>query len=53
VADTYENDLNVGLTAMTNLIQPVIIVGIALVVGFMLVGVMSAMFKIMDSISSR
>ncbi len=53
VADTYENDLNVGLTAMTNLIQPVIIVAIAFVVGFMLLGVMSAMFKITESISTR
>jgi type II secretory pathway component PulF len=53
VADTYESDLNVGLTAMTNLIQPVIIVAIAFVVGFMLLGVMSAMFKITESISTR
>lgn len=53
VADTYENDLNVGLSAMTSMIQPVIIVAIAFVVGFMLLGVMSAMFKITESISTR
>jgi len=53
VADTYENDLKVALAAMTNLIQPVIIVAIAVVVGFMLLGVMSAMFKITESISTR
>ncbi len=53
VADTYENDLKVALAAMTNLIQPVIIVAIAVVVGFMLLGVMSAMFKITESIATR
>jgi type II secretory pathway component PulF len=53
VADTYENDLKVALAAMTNLIQPVIIVAIAVAVGFMLLGVMSAMFKITESIATR
>ena len=53
VADTYENDLKVALAAMTNLIQPVIIVAIAVVVGLMLMGVMSAMFKITESIATR
>jgi type IV pilus assembly protein PilC len=53
LADMYENDLKVALGAMTNLIQPVIIVAIAFVVGFMLLGVMSAMFKITESIATR
>lgn len=50
VADTYERDLNMALRAMTNLIEPVLIIGIAIVVGFLLLSVMSAMFAITNSI---
>lgn len=50
VAETYERDLNLALRAMTNLIEPMMIVGIAIVVGFLLMSVMSAMFAITQSI---
>jgi type IV pilus assembly protein PilC len=53
VADTYESDLNLALRTMTNLIEPILIVSIALVVGFLLMGVMSAMFKITETIQAR
>lgn len=50
VAETYENDMNVALRLMTNLIEPVLIVVMALGVGFLLLSVLSAMFKLTSSI---
>lgn len=50
VADTYERELTLGLRAMTNLIEPVMIVGIAVIVGFLLMSVMSAMFAITQNL---
>jgi type II secretory pathway component PulF len=50
VAETYEHELNVSLRAVTTLIEPVLIVGIALFVGFLLFAVLSAMFKITSTI---
>ncbi|MBI5799675.1 MAG: type II secretion system F family protein [Verrucomicrobia bacterium] len=50
VAETYENDLNITLRVMMNLIEPVMIVGIALVVVFLLLSVLQAMFMITSSI---
>jgi type II secretory pathway component PulF len=52
VAQTYENELNIALRTVTNLIEPVMIVGIAAVVGFLLVAVMGAMFSMISSIGS-
>lgn len=50
VAETYENDLNITLRVMMNLIEPVMIVGIAGVVVFLLLSVLQAMFMITSSI---
>jgi type II secretory pathway component PulF len=50
VAETYERELNLGLRTLTNLIEPMMIVGIAIAVGFLLMSVMSAMFAITSSI---
>ena len=50
LADTYESELNIQLKAMTNLIEPVMIVIMAMGVGFLLVGVLGAMFKITGNI---
>jgi len=50
LADTYESELNIQLRAMTNLIEPVMIVIMAMGVGFLLVGVLGAMFKITGNI---
>ncbi len=52
VADTYESELNIGLRVMTNLIEPVMIVGIALGVGFLLLSVLQAMFSITSNIGT-
>jgi type II secretory pathway component PulF len=50
VADTYERELTLGLRSMTNLIEPVMIVGIAVIVGFLLISVMSAMAAITQNL---
>jgi type II secretory pathway component PulF len=53
VADTYENELTIALRVMTNMIEPVIIVIMAVGVGFLLVSVLSAMFAITSNISMK
>lgn len=50
VGETYENDLNIALRVMTNLIEPVLIITIAIVVGFLLFSVMQAMFAITSNL---
>lgn len=50
VADTYENELNIALRVMTNMIEPVLIVTMALGVGFLLLSVLSAMFSMISNI---
>lgn len=50
LADTYENELEMGLRVMTNMIEPIIICIMALGIGFLLVSVLSALFAITSSI---
>ncbi|HEY6168208.1 MAG TPA: type II secretion system F family protein, partial [Verrucomicrobiae bacterium] len=50
IADTYENELSIALRILTNLIEPALIVGMAVCVGFLLFSVLSAMFKITSNI---
>ena len=52
VAETYENELNIALRVMTNLIEPTLIIGMAVVVGFLLVAVLGAMFSMISNIGS-
>jgi type II secretory pathway component PulF len=51
IADTYENELNIQLRIMTTLIEPAMIIMMAVGVGFLLFSVLSAMFKITSSIN--
>jgi type II secretory pathway component PulF len=51
LADTYENDLSLQLRVLTNLIEPVMIITMALGVGFLLFSVVSAMFSITQNLS--
>ncbi len=51
VADTYENELSIALRVMTNMIEPVMIICMALGVGFLLLSVLSAMFTITSHIA--
>ena len=44
LADTYENELALALRVVTNMIEPIMIVVMAAMVGFLLLGVLSAMF---------
>jgi type II secretory pathway component PulF len=53
VAETYEADLNVALRTVMNMIEPALIVTLAVVIGGLLVGVMQAMFAITQSIQMR
>lgn len=53
VADTYESELTIALRVMMNLIEPVLIIFMALGVGFLLLSVMMPMFKLISSIGSR
>jgi type IV pilus assembly protein PilC len=53
LAETYEGELQIALRVMTNMIEPVIICVMALGVGFLLISVLSALFAITSSISSR
>ncbi len=52
VAETYENELNIALRVMMNLIEPILIIGIAVLVGFLLAAVLGAMFSMVSSIGS-
>lgn len=50
LADTYESELNISLRVVTNMIEPAIIILMAVGVGFLLLSVLSAMFAITASI---
>src|SRR5690349_25041322 len=51
LADTYEGELQISLRIMTNLIEPLLIVGMAVGVGFLLLSVLLPMFKLISSIN--
>lgn len=51
VADTYENELNIAIRVMMNMIEPVMIVVMAVGVGFLLLSVLSAMFAMTANIA--
>ena len=50
LASTYESELTTALRVMTNLIEPAMIIGMAIMVGFLLLSVLSAMFAITSNI---
>jgi type II secretory pathway component PulF len=52
IADTYESELQIGLRVMTNLIEPILIVLMAVVVGFLLLSVMLPMFKLIANMNN-
>ena len=51
VADTYESELSIALRVVTNLIEPAMIIVMAVMVGFLLFGILSAMFTITSNIA--
>jgi type II secretory pathway component PulF len=50
LADTYEGELQIGLRLMTQLIEPVLIVIMGGVVGFLLLSIFLPLFKLISSI---
>ncbi len=50
LADTYENELQIALRIMTNMIEPLLIVCMAVAVGFLLLSVLMPMFKMISNI---
>jgi type II secretory pathway component PulF len=52
LAQTYESELQIGLRVMMNLIEPVLIICMAVGVGFLLLSILLPMFNLISSISS-
>jgi len=52
VAQTYEGELTIALRVMTNLIEPILIIAIAVLVGFLLAAVLGAMFSMVANIGN-
>jgi type II secretory pathway component PulF len=50
LADTYEGELAIGLRLMTQLLEPVLIVIMGCVVGFLLLSIFLPLFKLISSI---
>jgi type II secretory pathway component PulF len=50
VADTYESELTIALRVMTNLIEPAMIIVMAILVGGLLFSILSAMFAVTSNI---
>jgi type IV pilus assembly protein PilC len=50
IADTYENELQIALRVMSDLIGPVLIIVMALVVGFLLLSIFLPLFRLISSI---
>ncbi len=50
LADTYENELQIALRVMSDLIGPVLIIVMAIVVGFLLLSIFLPLFKLISSI---
>jgi len=53
VANAYENELTIALRVMTNLIEPAMIIVMAVGVGFLLFSILSALFGIISNINRQ
>ena len=51
LAETYESELQISLRMMTTLIEPLLIIVMALCVGFLLMSVLMPMFKLISNIN--
>jgi type II secretory pathway component PulF len=52
LADTYESELQVGLRVMTQLIEPLLIIVMAVIVGFLLISILLPLFQLISQIHS-
>ena len=50
LADTYESELAIGLRVMTQLIEPLMIIVMAIIVGFLLVSILLPLFQLISQI---
>ena len=50
LADTYESELQIGLRVMTQLIEPIMIIGMAIGVGFLLISILLPLFQLISQI---
>src|ERR1700722_8457276 len=50
LADTYESELQIGLRVMTQLIEPLLIIIMAIVVGFLLISILLPLFRLISQI---
>ncbi|MGD0252038.1 MAG: type II secretion system F family protein [Verrucomicrobiota bacterium] len=50
LADTYEGELQIGLRVMTNLIEPVLIIIMAIIVCFLLISILLPLFRLVSQI---
>src|SRR5919202_4480863 len=50
IADFYEDEVAAGLKALTSILEPVMIIGVGGIVGFIVVWMYMPMFKVYDSI---
>jgi len=50
LADTYENELQIALRVMSDLIGPVLIIVMAVIVGFLLLSIFLPLFRLISSI---
>ena len=50
LADTYEGELQIGLRVMTNLIEPLLIIIMAIVVCFLLISILLPLFRLVSQI---
>jgi type II secretory pathway component PulF len=51
IADTYDSELTIALRVMMTLIEPLLIIVMAIGVGFLLLSVLLPMFKLISNIS--
>src|SRR5208282_487374 len=52
IADTYEGELQIGLRVMTNLIEPLLIIVMAVIVCFLLLSILLPLFRLISQIHS-
>ena len=52
LADTFESELQISLRVMTQLIEPILIIVMAVIVGFLLISILLPLFRLISQIHS-
>jgi type IV pilus assembly protein PilC len=50
LADTFESELQIGLRVMTQLLEPLLIIVMAVIVGFLLISILLPLFRLISQI---